>query len=282
MIYVSTSGIKKKISLINLVKLFNDNEIYNIELSGGKYEKDIYKKLKIISKYNNIIFHNYFPVPKKPFVINLASNDHKKRKLSINHVKNSIKLLNKLHIKTFSVHGGFLFDPPEKKLGKNFMKIELQNRNKCIEIFVKSLKELSLYAKKYNVEILLENNVLTKENYSTFGANPFLMVDYIECLKIMKKTPKNINMLVDVGHLKVSAKTLKFSKRNFIINCRKWIKAYHLSDNDGYMDTNNAITKNSWFIKLIASKKIKFYSLEIKHKSFDHLIKQINLLKNFI
>ena len=33
------------------------------------------------------------------------------------------------------------------------------------------------------------------------------MTSHSEMIKIMKSTPKNVNLLIDMGHLKVSAKT---------------------------------------------------------------------------
>ena len=48
-----------------------------------------------------------------------------------------------------------------------------------------------------------------------------------EILEIMKKTPNNINLLLDVGHLKVSATTLKFDYTKAIKKLDKYIKGYH-------------------------------------------------------
>ena len=62
------------------------------------------------------------------------------------------------------------------------------------------------------------------------------MCDSIECKKIITKTPKNVKLLVDVAHLKVSAKSLKFDTEKFFNDCNDLIGGYHLSDNDGLSD----------------------------------------------
>ena len=84
-VYISTGGYKNE-NLNSIFKKLKLNNIYNVELSGGLYKKNILKDLKKQKKINFQI-HNYFPVPKKPFVLNLASADPIISKLTMNHVK---------------------------------------------------------------------------------------------------------------------------------------------------------------------------------------------------
>ena len=102
------------------------------------------------------------------------------------------------------------------------------------------------------------------------------MTEYKEAIKIMKKTKDNVNMLLDVAHLKVSSKTQKLSKTNFLKKCHKWIRAYHLSDNEGINDTNDDLKNHSWFWKYL-KKDVLYYSLEIKFKNLKNLKNQIKL-----
>ena len=94
MIYISTSCIKAntiKESIISIAK----EGFKNIELSGGtkyypSYETDL---IELKNKFQlNYLIHNYFPPPKKPFVINLASLNDEIYTTSINHCKNAIRL----------------------------------------------------------------------------------------------------------------------------------------------------------------------------------------------
>ena len=62
-------------------------------------------------------------------------------------------------------------------------------------------------------------------------------------IKFFKKMPKNVGLLLDVGHLKVSAKTQGFSTKKAMINLKPFIKGYHLSENSGFADSNRAISK---------------------------------------
>tara|TARA_B100001175_G_C19502460_1_gene638908 strand:+ start:585 stop:1436 length:852 start_codon:yes stop_codon:yes gene_type:complete len=277
MILIST-GQFKNISTSKLVKSLYSNGIKNIELSAGKYEKNIEKKILKLNKNQNLMLHNYFPRPKKDFILNLCSTDREIRKRSFNHVKRGIEISSKIGSKVFSFHAGFLLDPKIFELGKKFSKSKIRNRSEALKDFINIVNKLALFARKKNVELLIENNVLTKKNLQNFKTNPLLMTDYKEAEKIMKKTRDNVNILLDVAHLKVSSRTQKFSKINFLKKCDKWIKAYHLSDNEGINDTNEDLKQNSWFWKYL-KKNVLYYTLEIKFKNFKNLKKQINLTK---
>ena len=147
-IYVSTSAIGSK-SLSKTVRKFNQYGIKNIELSYGVFEKDFKNKFKKLSKKNNFLFHNYYPKPKKEFVINLASFNRNIRLQSIKFIKNNIDFCSKNKIKFYSFHAGFLVDPKPKHLGKKIPKIVIQPRQKSIKLFINTIKiSLNMLRKK--------------------------------------------------------------------------------------------------------------------------------------
>ena len=61
------------------------------------------------------------------------------------------------------------------------------------------------------IQILIENNVISKI-ILRFKDNPFLMADADECMK-MENTSSNVNLLIDVGHLKVSLILLNLKRK---------------------------------------------------------------------
>lgn len=279
-IYFST-GAFRNLKPVKAIKLLLANDIKNIELSSGKFDLSTRKRIEKLSKKENIIIHNFFPVPKKNFVLNLASNNPDIFKKSLNMIKKNIILSSLNKLKIYSFHAGFLIDPKIHELGKQISTQKLQDRKKTIKLFVKRLKDLSKFAKKYNVEILIENNVITKKNLIKFKSNPLLMTTTSEILEIMKKTPNNINLLLDVGHLKVSAITLKFDYIKAIKKLDKYIKGYHLSDNNGHEDSNKEINSNSWFLKYLKKDK-KYLTIEVYDNNLNKIKKMINLLNKKI
>lgn len=279
MIYVSTGGFRT-LTPQSIIHKFKKQGIKFIELSGGKYvsHKTIIRYLK---KKNDINFslHNYFPVPKKKFVINLASVDKDIFNKTFSHIKKSINISNQLKSKYFGFHAGFLFNPNIKDLGKKFARVKLQNRKKSIKLFLNRVNLLAKEAKKKNVKILIENNVITKENFKRFNQDPLLLTHPKEIIEFFKKCDKNVGLLLDVGHLKVSAKTYGFDLLKAHEKLKPFIEGYHLSDNDGLRDSNRLFAKKSWFYNKL-KKDVEYISIEVysknlkKLKSLQHLIKK--------
>ena len=100
-----------------------------------------------------------------------------------------------------------------------------------------------------------------------------------EIIEFFKKCDKNVGLLLDVGHLKVSAKTHGFNLLKAHEKLKPFIEGYHLSDNDGLRDSNREFTKKSWFYNKL-KKDVKYISIEVysknlkKLRSLQYLIKK--------
>jgi sugar phosphate isomerase/epimerase len=280
MIYVSTGGIKNQPAW-KTSEDFLKHGIKNIELSGGLSHSDNFKKLKQLKARVHFQVHNYFPPPEKPFVLNLSSLNPSVAKRSIEHAKTAMQWAVEIARPIYSFHAGYLIDPKIDELGKRISNKKLFARKSAINVLLDRINDLSQYALGLGVELLIENNVLSANNLKEFGTNPFLMANADECVYVMENTPSNVNLLIDVAHLKVSAKSLKFDPVIFLHKCDKWIRAHHLSDNDGKMDSNEPITEKSWFWPHL-KKDLDYYSLEIYNVSVGELIKELNLTEKIL
>ena len=168
-----------------------------------------------------------------------------------------------------------------KDLGRKIKRKELNSRDSCINIFIKRVKAISKIAKKNGIKLMIENNVVTQNNLREFGENPFLMTSPEECKQIIDLLPNNVGLLLDVAHLKVSAKTLNFNPIRMFAECNYRTFGYHLSDNDGKKDSNKPFNKNSWFWKYIDKKK-KYVSIEVYNAKFSELLRLLNLTNDMI
>lgn len=277
MIFISTGG-EHNMSAYDYANVLINKGISNIELSGGLYESVNVENYITLSKKANIQIHNYFPPPEIPFVFNLASKNDEIAESSMNLAKNAIKIAKQINRPIYSFHAGFLIDPKTDELGKTIRAKNINNREECLEIFISRINILAQYAKSHGVELLIENNVISQDNYNTFGDDPLLMTIASEAKYIMENTPDNVNMLLDVAHLKVSSNSLGIDKKEMFTVCDKWIKAYHLSDNNGSADTNETIDENSWFWPYIKPNKL-FYTLEVYGVTTKEYLSQIDIVE---
>ena len=280
MIFVSTGGeTKRRVS--EVVNEFISNGIEGIELSGGMYYQNIEKEIIELGRKARLQVHNYFPPPKIPFVLNLASANVGIKNKSIEFIKNSINLSLKINRPIYSFHAGFRINPATKELGNILKKKELIDRKIALDLFEESVLELAEYSRKEGVNLLIENNVINKVNYKIFKEDPLLMTNPDEIEHFMLKMPSNVGLLFDVAHFKVSGNTLGFNVKNGHLKLKKYIKGYHLSDNDGSLDSNDCFNEDSWFWEDL-NYKLNYYSIEIYRKSIAELVGQYNFVKNII
>lgn len=280
MIYLSTGGFSAK-TFLQTSQLLTNQTIKGLELSAGQYTENLEADLLTVSKKFNIALHNYFPVPMVPFVFNLASLDADIINKSMSHAKKAIKLSAKYGGEFYSFHAGYLLDPQVSELGKKIQKKKLNARGDGLKQFVKHVNELAEFAQQYGITLLIENNVVSEKNFESFNCNPLLMTEASETKLILEQTADNVKLLIDVAHLKVSAKTLSFDPVEYLNEFKEITAAYHISDNNGLEDSNEPFTKDSWFVKHIR-KDLKYYSLEIYVSDIKILQQQYTLLSDVL
>ena len=123
--------------------------------------------------------------------------------------------------------------------------------------------------------------LIALSSFDSFNSNPLLMAEPSETRTIFEQMPHNVKLLIDVAHLKVSAKTLKFDPVKFLSDFEGVTAAYHISDNNGLEDSNKPFTKDSWFVRHIR-KDLKYYSLEVYVSDISVLEKQYALLSEIL
>lgn len=280
MIYISTGGFYNRNAYETSLE-FQQNEIYNIELSGGLFESELITNLKSLSSKLNFQIHNYFPPPLEPFVFNLASQNKDISQRSFDHALNSIDIASDIGNGYYSFHAGFLLDLEVKELGKKVKKRTLNDRSEAVKIFIENINKLAKIAEQKGIKLLIENNVISERNYNEFKEDPFLMTQSEECIEVMKSVPNNVKMLVDLAHLKVSSNSLNFDAIDFLTKCDSWISAYHLSDNDGTTDSNQPFSEDSWFWPYL-KKNLNYYGIEVYTYDFSVLKNQKLFLEQML
>lgn len=223
--------------------------------------------------------HNYFPAPKVPFVLNLASSNKEIRETSIAHCLKGLHLSKEAGSPFFSVHAGFCVDPAPDELGRKLNLEKEFDRKENWKIFIASLQHIAKEAEKMNMRFLVENNVLAPVNVHPNGTNPLFCCDPEEMIKMLNEVNSfSLDLLIDTAHLKVSAETLGFDKEEAIEKLIDKVGCVHHSDNDGKFDTNEKMGYDYWFLPHLSKFATIVHVIEVKKLSEEEINQQINLL----
>lgn len=279
MIYVSSSCIKST-TIGEAVHALAEAGYTCIELSGGTrpYPEMLDDLFRLKSEFGlNYLCHNYFPPPQKDFVLNLASLDDEINRMSLEHVIDALHLSEKLDADKFAFHAGFLINIPLSQVGRTIEKTELFDRSQARTRFNENLARIRAEAR--NIGIYVENNVLSINNYESYGqVNPFFVTDS-SGLQEFEITP-----LLDVAHLKVSCQTLGLDFTTQMDAFFDRTDYVHISDNNGAVDNNQGLKAQSELYNHLAARNwagktvtIEVYSgAEDLKESYDNVLSIID------
>lgn len=236
----------------------------------------------------DFLIHNYFPPPALPFVLNLASNDPDTHLKSVNLCMDAIGLCADVGIPYYSVHAGFAMEMDPDMLGKPLLQrdvcmIAKTDRGKAYQTFVDTIRMLAEFAAEKQVNLLVENNVLTVENVASDGSFPLLLADVREIKSFFNDLCRHdVGLLLDVGHAKVSAETLQVNPQSYFDELDPFIRCLHLSDNDGLRDSNDRFSSQSWFIPYLKKFELVPMVIEVYHCSLAEILKQRDMIMDLL
>ena len=275
MIYTSTSCLKNPKNVIKVLDEYDKAGIEQVEL-GSVHEYFDINKLK---KYDfDFLIHNYFPPPKKPFNLNLASQNREILKKSKDLVKQALDFCRKIECSLYTFHAGLTIDPP--KLGKPLPKNGYVEREIAIKTYVESVEELLDFANTKGVKIAMEPNVVQKFNLVNGKNELCLFAEINEINKLFKLIKNNkLGILLDLGHTAVTSHWLNFDKDEFVEQCKEKVAAIHVSNNNGLTDQHKALTKDCWHVSKLKMFKHVPIILETMNLKINEIKSNILLAK---
>ncbi len=128
----------------------------------------------------------------------------------------------------------FKFSPPQSA----------HEANDAMQRFIQSIEEVLPLAENFGIKLLVENNVCIEKHRGVLllqTTDEFLSL--FDSIKSM-----SLGILLDTGHLNVTAYTYNFNPMEFIYELTSKIKAIHLHDNDGIIDSHLPVRKNRWML----------------------------------
>ncbi len=197
----------------------------------------------------SLLIHNYFPPPTEPFVLNLASSDVAIRTRSINFVLDALVLSRRIGADFYSFHGGFITDPIG--FGTTSFVFPLPESSAWAEAamqrFCDAVTIIADRAAYLDLDILVENNVCPPDL-----RGKLLLQTTEEFQILLERVPApHLGILLDTGHLNVSAHTFGFDPKFFVKTLANHIHALHLHDNDGQIDLHRPLNKTGWIADML-------------------------------
>ena len=250
-IFVSTTFAKDDSKISDVLAVCKKENISNVELGSNHiYEKNF---KKIIQQYNfRFLVHNYFPIPRKSFVVNIASLNKKIRTISILHAKKAINFCQSTNSKLYTIHPGFLVDPINASRTKNNYDFMWDNNNLngnynlAFNNMLSSLKKIVHFAKRKKIKVAIETEGSFKKKDLLLMQKP---AEYKELFKYFK--PNDLGINLNIGHLNLASKAFNFSKFKFVEKLKQYILAIELSHNNGIEDQHLPLKRNEWYWKII-------------------------------
>ena len=277
-IFVSTACLSGLQSIASRVTLYKRHGLDAIELGAGISSNEIIPS-QISNMECQFLVHNYFPPPIDPFVLNLASSNSNIRQRSIDFISDAIALTASLNAQFYSVHAGFITDPTSFKNNSFVLpNPSSPNASSCaLNRFTSALEVEINYAEHFGVGLLVENNLCT-----TALRGKLLLQTADEFLELFDKIKsKNLGILLDTGHLNVTAHTFGFDPMSFIDQVAPHIRAFHVHDNDGISDTHQPIQPDSWVLDVLCQPKFADLPIviEAKFNNVRDLCEHVNWLQ---
>lgn len=216
--------------------------------------------------------HNYFPAPPVAFVLNLGSGDREIRRTSVGHCAQGIRLSYAVGAPIFSAHAAFCVDPRPCELGRQLSRVASFDREAHRRVFAESVREVLALTADLPTGFLIENNVLATMNVYEDGSHPLLGVRAREMRQLLEEIgDPRLGVLLDTGHLKVTAATLGFDPVAEARDLLAVTRCVHHSDNDGRRDDNEPFGRDYWFLPLMENLGQVMHVLEVQPQSPEEL-----------
>ena len=281
MVFVSTSCIRATEPLVDRVKSYQSSGLVEIELGAGVTVGDDWME-SISRTGGRFLLHNYFPPPREPFVLNMASPDEAVQRRSLDFVMESIRLSAGCGAPFYSFHAGFVSDPVGFG-STSFVFPPRPGRDAerfAFDRFVGALREVNRVASDLGVQVLIENNVCSPELRGSL-----LLQTAEEFVKLFEAVASlDLGILLDTGHLNVSAMTLGLDRLAFVNLLKGQIRAVHLHDNDGRSDAHLPVHHDSWTLNVLSDRELCHVPVivEAKFETVCELSQHVEWLKGVL
>lgn len=290
MIFISSTCLEFD-PLDEIALLLREN-LCHVEFSGGGRYHPIDEVRRGISEFlefklnTHVRIHNYFPSPEKSIIMNFAAGGECEIRESLSIAERALGLCSEFAIPYYSIHPGYLpIGGQEDGKGHfDFDATSVLSYSEALSNFLANFARLHELAKKREVRLALENL------FPRHGVIDSLNNTFEEFDDILSALPEDVLILLDLGHLNVSATTLGFDKFDYL---DKLIRRYgdrivetHISGNDGSDDQHLPIDESDWQLDALTLLRglpgLSSYGVDITLEARRLPIKKIRKILNLL
>jgi len=228
------------------------NGIMHVEFSAPHPVQSFESIRELFREYKEkgfqFILHNYFPPQEEDFVLNISSKDSTILDLSRQLVSDSEKLARVAEAPVYAIHAGYLADACAQPDGMFKFNKTKNKYSECLDAAAKFINSIIQEFDNQKVALALENLFPGKDKYALFCS-----IDEIK--EMMSLMPPQVGLLLDLGHLNISANLMGFNKFKFI---DKYLSEFgdrlyevHCSENKGEKDEHLPLEKGSWQLEVL-------------------------------
>ncbi len=281
-VFISTTNLTNSNSLAETLEIYHQAGIRAVELGSGHILFPGY--LETITGFPfDYSVHNYFPLTDPDHLVNIASVNCEQLDKTKNIARNAIAICSHLGGSIYGIHAGYRSDLDAQSLGRKLLVNEETTCDAAFRIMVETIQELCDFASEKAIDVLVENHVLAPFNLVD-GKNTLLLLctaeEIVEFAKAVGRD--NFGMLIDLAHLKVTAKTLEFDPYQFIQSVSPWIKLFHLSENNGLSDLGLPFDEGAWFEPVIKQFQSVPCVIETQVTNVSTLLRQLDLVTRWL
>lgn len=272
-LYLSTTYAKDGTPVGEVLEQCQDAGFTNIELGSNHCFEEDYSHIGMFDF--NYLVHNYFPVPRKSIVVNIASSDATIVDLSIEHIKRSIDYTASIGGKLYTFHPGFLADPlSANRSDENYDFVfhddpqQNSSYHSAWQTMMASIETICNYAAGKDVRIAIESEgsvskkhlllMQTREEFDAFYGH-FRTSD--------------IGVNLNLGHLNLVASAFNLDRHQLIEDLSSYVVAMELSHNDGVADQHLPLAPDGWYWDYIIQDRFKDCPkiLEFRNSTIDEI-----------
>jgi sugar phosphate isomerase/epimerase len=279
-IFVSTTFSADNSKISDILQQFKENGIFNVELGSNHSFEENFERIVRKHAFQYLV-HNYFPIPKDSFIINIASLNDQIWQRSIDHIFRAIDFCECIDAGLYTFHPGFLSDPQGSNIDSsnydfqfNDDSLRIDNRSQAFGRLASAITEIIGYSKKKSVQIAFETEGSISKKGHLLMQQPG---EYKNFFKLF--SPDEIGINLNLGHLNLASKAFGFSKDEFVNLISDYVVAFEMSHNNGVNDDHLPLVDNEWYWGLISAPKFKkaYKILEFRESTIKQICESIEL-----